>query len=91
LRNGSTVPHTRCESGQRWTWDGVDFAVLHPPAQDYERPGLKPNALSCVLRITDAQGNSLLLSGDIEAEQERRLLREHAAALTSTTSLKCLS
>jgi hypothetical protein len=28
-----------------------------------------------VLRITDAQGNSLLLSGDIEAEQEQRLVR----------------
>jgi competence protein ComEC len=22
----------RCEAGQRWSWDGVDFAVLHPDA-----------------------------------------------------------
>ena len=21
-----------CRRGQRWTWDGVAFAVLHPPA-----------------------------------------------------------
>ena len=83
LRGGS-VPHTRCEAGQRWQWDGVAFAVLHPRAEDYERAGVKPNALSCVLRVTDAQGRSLLLTGDIEAEQEQRLVQTDAAALRST-------
>jgi competence protein ComEC len=83
LRAGP-VPHTRCEAGQRWQWDGVSFAVLHPMAGDYDRPGLKPNALSCVLRVTDAAGRSLLLTGDIEAEQEQRLVASDAAALLST-------
>jgi competence protein ComEC len=41
----------RCERGQSWVWDGVQFEVLHPSAADYERK-LKPNALSCVLRVT---------------------------------------
>jgi competence protein ComEC len=41
----------RCEAGQTWEWDGVQFQVLHPQAEDYGQP-LKPNALSCVLRIT---------------------------------------
>jgi competence protein ComEC len=41
----------RCERGQSWVWDGVLFEVLHPSAADYERK-LKPNALSCVLRVS---------------------------------------
>ena len=82
LRAGP-VPHTRCEAGQTWAWDGVSFTVLHPRPEDYERPAAKPNALSCVVRVADARGNSLLLTGDIEAEQEQRLVRDHASALAS--------
>jgi competence protein ComEC len=44
-------PMQRCERGQSWVWDGVQFEVLHPSAQDYDRK-LKPNALSCVLRVS---------------------------------------
>jgi competence protein ComEC len=65
-------PSQRCEAGQHWVWDGVLFEVLHPLAQDFERPR-KSNALSCVLRIRGRQG-SALLAGDIEAAQERELL-----------------
>jgi len=83
LRN-SRIPHTRCEAGQHWQWDGVSFAVLHPLAEDYDRAGLKANAMSCVLRVTDAAGRSLLLTGDIEAEQEQRLVLGDATALRST-------
>jgi competence protein ComEC len=61
----------RCERGQSWVWDGVKFDVLHPSAADYERK-LKPNALSCVLRVTAANA-SALLAGDIEAAQEQDL------------------
>jgi competence protein ComEC len=46
-------PSGRCVAGQRWTWDGVDFEVLHPAAGDYDL-ALKPNAMSCVLRIASA-------------------------------------
>lgn len=65
---------SRCEAGQQWTWDGVRFDVLHPQASDYDVPGVKSNALSCVLRVSDAWGRAALLVGDIELPQERALL-----------------
>ena len=61
-----------CEWGQAWEWDGVSFEVLHPPARELARP-IKPNAKSCVLRVSGAQG-SVLLAGDIERAQEARLV-----------------
>jgi len=74
--------HLRCEAGQRWQWDGVDFELLHPSAQDYERPA-KSNALSCVLRVRDAAGRSVLLTGDVEARQEAALVERLGDALRS--------
>jgi competence protein ComEC len=65
---------TRCLAGQRWQWDGVDFAVLHPAATDYELAS-KPNAVSCVLRISNGV-RTALLAGDIEQAQEARLVRQ---------------
>jgi len=44
----------RCQAGQRWQWDGVAFEVLHPAAADYAVPGQRPNALSCVVRVSAA-------------------------------------
>lgn len=67
------LPHTACEAGQGWAWDGVRFAILHPLAGDY-RPGAKTNALSCVLRIVASDGASALLTGDVEAPGEARLV-----------------
>ena len=63
---------SRCSAGQRWTWDGVEFAVLHPQAADYDAPA-KPNAMSCVLRISNGNRTALLV-GDLEAPQEARLV-----------------
>ncbi|HSW03182.1 DNA internalization-related competence protein ComEC/Rec2 [Aquabacterium sp.] len=79
-------PHTRCEDGQSWHWDGVHFQLLHPSAADYPLQR-KPNEVSCVLRIVDARGRSALLAGDIEAAQEAALLRRHAAELRSDVLL----
>lgn len=75
----------RCEAGQRWKWDGVQFEVLHPHAQDYDAPvPSKPNTLSCVLRIsTDTQ--SALLVADIERAQEMALLARAQASGTLQT------
>jgi competence protein ComEC len=71
-----------CQAGQAWRWDGVDFELLHPLAQDAGR-SLRSNALSCVLRVT-VGGRRLLLTGDIEAAQEAQLLaREGAAGLSA--------
>jgi competence protein ComEC len=72
---------TRCEAGQRWRWDGVEFAVLRPFAEDYDR-NLKPNAMSCVIRVAGAE-RSVLLTGDIEREQEALLVAVHGSGLQS--------
>ena len=71
----------RCVAGQRWQWDGVDFAVLAPRADDYDR-ALRPNAMSCVLRVA-GNSRSLLLTGDIEREQESALVAAHGDGLHS--------
>ncbi|UNK59163.1 DNA internalization-related competence protein ComEC/Rec2 [Pseudoxanthomonas daejeonensis] len=60
-----------CEAGRRWSWDGVEFAFLHPPVHF---PYLG-NEASCVLRIASLHG-AVLLPGDIGEVVERRLLRE---------------
>ncbi len=79
---GQPVTHVDCETGQTWQWDGVRFEVLHPPAHMWH-PGLKPNAMSCVVRVQDAAGHSALLTGDIEAEQEQALVERLGAGLKS--------
>ena len=69
--------HQRCVAGQRWVWDGVQFEMLHPLQADHppaQTLPLRPNVLSCVLRVIDAAGRSLLLTGDIEAAQEAALV-----------------
>jgi competence protein ComEC len=59
----------RCEAGKTWRWDGVEFLYLHPVGEG-GRPG---NDNSCVLKIT-SEGGAALLTGDIEASAERRIL-----------------
>ncbi|HSX94940.1 MAG TPA: DNA internalization-related competence protein ComEC/Rec2 [Hydrogenophaga sp.] len=66
-------PARHCQAGQRWTWDGVDFEVLHPGPREWADRGLSTNAMSCVLRIASRQGASAWLTGDIPAAQEVRL------------------
>ena len=67
-------PSQRCAAGQRWQWDGVDFEVLHPSADDYQAAN-KSNAMSCVLRISNG-AHTVLLAGDIEQAQEARLAQQ---------------
>jgi competence protein ComEC len=56
-----------CTSGERWEWDGVVFSTWRwAGARD-------SNSASCVLRI-QAGEQSLLLTGDIEADAERALV-----------------
>jgi len=67
-----------CEAGQGWVWDGVQFELLHPSAEQIRQQQLKSNELSCVLRVRSASGqHSALLMGDLEAGQEAELLRRH--------------
>lgn len=71
---------TRCQAGQHWVWDGVRFDVLHPLPAAYTAPA-RPNAMSCVLRVSDGQRTALLV-GDIEQPQEARLLADAAPLKT---------
>ncbi len=66
---------SRCERGQRWRWDGVEFAVVHPPAGFIPRG----NDSSCVLRVSTG-GHAVLIAGDIELRGESALANETVAA-----------
>jgi competence protein ComEC len=75
-----------CTAGERWEWDGVRFEMLYPYAQDYGAAPRKANNVSCVLRV-EAGGRSMLLTGDIEARDEARLLASSAERLRSDVVL----
>ncbi|MCV2420818.1 DNA internalization-related competence protein ComEC/Rec2 [Paucibacter sp. DJ2R-2] len=67
-----------CNAGERWVWDGVQFELLHPSAEQVRQQQLKSNELSCVLHVRNASGQqTALLMGDLEAGQEAELLRRH--------------
>jgi competence protein ComEC len=80
----------RCAAGQRWNWDGVEFAILHPQSDDYTESA-STNHLSCVLTITaggnanseNATSKRILLTADLEAADESRLLKSDPAALAA--------
>lgn len=82
------LPHRPCADGQSWEWDGVRFDVLHPANEQgaselstYDKK--HDNELSCVLRIGIGD-QRILLTGDIEKDGERRLLKEHGGELHTT-------
>lgn len=62
------APSSRCHQGQQWEWDGVQFRILHPPA-DFSG---SDNDGSCVLAVSGIAGSALLLA-DPEAEAESLL------------------
>jgi competence protein ComEC len=69
----------RCEAGDAWRWDGVDFAIVHPDIAAYDVDGIKTNNLSCVLKIT-APGGSILMAADIEKPAEMQMLARDQSA-----------
>jgi len=76
-----------CADGDAWEWDGVRFAVLHPPAALHASPPRRSNDISCVLTVTADGGARLLLPGDIEVASEAALLARHADALQADVLL----
>jgi competence protein ComEC len=67
------TPEERCVAGERWEWDGVRFAFVHPSARMYDSKR-KSNDVSCVLRIEGSDGSSALLTGDVEALAEHEMV-----------------
>jgi len=61
-----------CKQGQSWQWDGVNFEVLSPPVIYVGND----NNRSCVLKVWN-QYHSLLLTGDIQKQTEKSLLKSH--------------
>lgn len=75
----NTMP---CFAGQHWSWDGVEFDMLHPTSLFTK----KRNDHSCVLKIT-AGRQSVLLTADIEAKSEHSILESIPEKLPSTIML----
>ncbi|ERT16624.2 competence protein ComEC, partial [Pseudomonas putida SJ3] len=63
------VPLQPCASGEQWNWDGVRFSLWR------WADGQSSNDRSCVL-LVEAQGERLLLAGDMEAAAERAWLAD---------------
>ncbi len=71
----SLMEQSPCRAGLSWTWDGVRFDVLHPTVlPGGPIPTRHRNRYSCVLRIADAHGGSMLLTGDIPLRTDRELV-----------------
>lgn len=68
-------PAHPCASGTEWRWDGVRFALLHPPGNMGSE--VADNDTSCVL-LVEAAGASALLPGDISARVEADLAGQRA-------------
>ncbi len=60
--------------------------MLQPAAALYDAPRVKPNDLSCVVRI-DSDHGRVLLTGDLEARGELELVRRDAEALRADVLL----
>ncbi|MDE1183935.1 DNA internalization-related competence protein ComEC/Rec2 [Paraburkholderia sp.] len=65
----------RCVAGQRWQWDGVEFAMLWPDAGPLTS---KPNAHCCVLRV-----KTVAVDTADDAAARRDLAREPLATRQS--------
>jgi competence protein ComEC len=70
-----------CHEGQAWEWDGVAFRFLNPAD-----PALRGNDASCVLEVR-VGGGGVLLTGDIGAAVERRLVSRFGETLRATVAL----
>ena len=66
--------HYPCRRGEAWQWGAWSFEWLHPGNDPDTGRRPSTNARSCVLLVS-GPGGRVLLTGDIEAPQERRLLQ----------------
>lgn len=68
-----------CLQGESWQWDDVNFEFLYPTLQNLNLN----NDSSCVLKITNAHQQSILLTGDIEKFAENVLLNTEQKNLSA--------
>jgi competence protein ComEC len=73
------TPTVRCQAGDHWQWDGVQFSFLYG-GQDYPSASVKENNKSCVLKVSTA-GSTLLIPGDIGSSIEKRLVSRYGNQL----------
>ena len=71
-------PFHDCRRGDTWRWGDVAFEFVHPGPLAARGAKSPTNASSCVLRIV-APGARVLLTGDVEAAQERALVARYGA------------
>nr|WP_113867017.1 ComEC family protein [Brenneria salicis]NMN91398.1 competence protein ComEC [Brenneria salicis ATCC 15712 = DSM 30166]RBP61760.1 competence protein ComEC [Brenneria salicis ATCC 15712 = DSM 30166]RLM30491.1 ComEC family protein [Brenneria salicis ATCC 15712 = DSM 30166] len=67
-----------CSQGDVWNWQGLTFTVLWPTT----RVAGAENNDSCVIRIDDGKYR-VLLTGDIESEAEKQLIKWQRGALAA--------
>ncbi len=79
-RSRMVVDQLTCNE-KAWDWDGVHFERFKAVEFD------KGNNGSCLLKVTDDGGHTLLMSGDIEAKAEQALLKSHKHLLPSDVLL----
>jgi competence protein ComEC len=79
LRNRFRLKHRvrSCHDYPDWNWDGVSFRFL----QTEQEAGASTNNRSCVLQV--AGHHRVLLPGDIEADQEDRLVNTYGESLAA--------
>lgn len=75
-----------CQAGTVMVWAGLNIRFLHPPSiRDFS--SRTSNSISCVLQISglndDKQQYNVLLTGDIESNQELNLINEYGQSLHS--------
>ncbi len=75
----ASINMQRCQQGQHWQWDEVNFDVLYP---DASANAASRNNTSCILRVSAAGGSALLL-GDAEAPAEEQLVSANSIPPTS--------
>ena len=72
----------RCQAGQVWRWDDVEFNVLHPPEHQYAMSGYDDNDRSCVIEVTTGGSARVpkqraLLAGDVGRLSEMNLIERN--------------
>jgi len=82
INNAKAEP---CRAGMGWRWGDVEFEVIHPDADadadpdadsSYKDQLYEDNDYSCVIAIR-LGGDTILLTGDISADVEAKLLKEN--------------